>query len=772
MSANSGPTSPSPEARAPQSADLDRTANVLLQASQLTEHLRSQFAELSRREKNLSVQLGQLDHERRALRLWSQDLTNQAEQREADVRAQEVQLQQRTDACERLVRELERQDRELANERQQLAAERTRMKEEIERELEEERNSLRRKQAELQASQAAHARQREREEAEHKQLLHRIDEEHSELMHRLPAELQQQKEIARKEILEELDQQKTQLELCQQEWIERQARESATLAESRQECSAALTKERADWEEELRQAQTDLEARRQLQDEALRRHEADWTADFQAREQAAEAELRQTRDHIEQLKADAKQQIAAERQELDKQRSLFEGRTRFQMSHLTASREEFERERKEFRLETQQAITQLEQLNEPQRLARGQFERRRSLLAEREGSVERERTQLERTRRENERHLEIAREQLADEKQAWLRDKTLQDSELRRQQDMLSMHAENLEARRERLDRLRAELEESHRDSLELRIALEEASAQLQQAIGEEPALERIDEAREALSEYYHHLRTGLADQRRELPQEQTRIAERKEAYRAERKKLMEWVAERDRALAEQEQLARSSQQELSQIREQWVQSQQKWFQERSAAEGIIRDLLKQLDETDQQSASAHAAESRKRFEKVTESRQPLAELPANLRAEPDARGTSGEVSSTLSGPHTRPDRPVHQSAALISGSHFAQSSAQSGAGNQTRRGGTVGDQDRDADTNARSEDRDPEDSTTAGPGSTSSSPAGQAKLTGELEVPAVDTSLERDEHPRSSTRSDGGKDGLECERDQLGNDI
>ncbi|MCH8138511.1 MAG: hypothetical protein IH926_06105, partial [Proteobacteria bacterium] len=67
------------------------------------------------------------------------------------------------------------------------------------------------------------------------------------------------------------------------------------------------------------------------------------------------------------------------------------------------------------------------------------------------------------------------RERLRDERRNWDQERQAQSAELRRQQDMLELHAENLEGRRERLDRLRAELEETHNSTLEMRIAVEEA---------------------------------------------------------------------------------------------------------------------------------------------------------------------------------------------------------------------------------------------------------------------------------------------------------
>ena len=89
-------------------------------------------------------------------------------------------------------------------------------------------------------------------------------------------------------------------------------------------------------------------------------------------------------------------------------------------------------------------------------------------------------------------HASRERERLAAERQSWELKVQTQTAENRRQTDMMSLHAENLEKRRDRLDQLREDLETRHQELLQTQIAVDEAWAQLAQVTGDEGAKERV----------------------------------------------------------------------------------------------------------------------------------------------------------------------------------------------------------------------------------------------------------------------------------------
>jgi chromosome segregation ATPase len=248
-----------------------------------------------------------------------------------------------------------------------------------------------------------------------------------------------------------------------------------------------------------------------------------------------------------------------------------------------------------FRHEQQVARTRDEETRGQNLLRSGQLERQRELLDERQQSIERERQVLSKERRALEERLSVDSENLRREQAAWELDRDTQKADLRRQQDMLALHAENLETRRQRLDRLRAELEETNRQTLELRLAVEESAAQLMQTAGSEVTQQRIDEARAVLAEYYRHTRESLIRQHQELEQAQVRIEEQREGFRTERQTLVEWVTQQEAQLAAREQAQRAERAALAQRDAELRTAVELMTAEKLQSESTIRDLLQQL---------------------------------------------------------------------------------------------------------------------------------------------------------------------------------
>ncbi len=202
-------------------------------------------------------------------------------------------------------------------------------------------------------------------------------------------------------------------------------------------------------------------------------------------------------------------------------------------------------------------------------------------------------------RRAIEERLAVESDELRRDRATWESDRESQKADLRRQHDMLALHAESLETRRQRLDRLRAELEETNRQTLELRLAVEEASAQLMQTAGAEATKQRIDEARAILAEYYRHTRESLMQQRQEVEQAQMRVHQQREEFKAERQMLVEWVYAQEEQLAVRERELHSQRDSLATRETGWQKAADRWTNEKLEAESVIRDLLKQLGQRD-----------------------------------------------------------------------------------------------------------------------------------------------------------------------------
>jgi hypothetical protein len=316
-------------------------------------------------------------------------------------------------------------------------------------------------------------------------------------------------------------------------------------------------------------------------------------------EQTQVLEGLKTRQHheFERLRADLAAEHEQAEAELKQQRILLDNRHRFQHDHLQRTMQEFEKVQDDFRREQQLARSREEEAQSQNLLRSRQLDRQRELLDERQRSIEREREVLLKERRAMEVRATADGEALRGERAAWESERDSQKADLRRQQDLLALHAENLETRRQRLDRLRAELEETNRQTLELRLAVEDAAAQLTQSAGAETARRRIDEARAILAEYYRHTRESLIQQRQELEQAQLRVHQQRDEFRAEREALVEWVSRQEAQLAASAKDLAGQRDALEQREAACRSAAERWTAEKLEAESVIRDLLKQLGE-------------------------------------------------------------------------------------------------------------------------------------------------------------------------------
>ncbi len=307
-------------------------------------------------------------------------------------------------------------------------------------------------------------------------------------------------------------------------------------------------------------------------------------------------ECRQIRLEIDHLKEDAEADAARIRDELRQEQVLAESRLRFQQEHLQRTMRDFEKSQIDFRREQQQARTRLTETESQIVLRNQQLDRVRKLLIERQHSIERERQWLLVERRAVEGRIRDDREELRAAQTTWEQERETQKSDLRRQHDMLALHADNLESRRQRLDGLRVELEETNRQTLEMRLAVEESYAQLTQTVGNEVTRARVEEARQILIEYYRHTREALFAQRQELEQLQAKLRQQRQEFLDERKELAEWVAQQEEQFAAREQAVVSERAAVEAREQAWRDAAERWNREKLEAESVIRDLLRQLD--------------------------------------------------------------------------------------------------------------------------------------------------------------------------------
>lgn len=528
-------------------------AELLNQAGDIANYLKAQFAEISRREHLLNSQLNEIDNERRKVRMWVGQIEDQYDEREAGVREKETELIRKVVECEKLAKTVQHEQEKVFDSRDALEQERATMREEI--------------------------------------LLEFTQQQ--ELIERQRLALNDERNRIREDVLSALDAQRSELSLAQQEWQGTKQAELEQIKKEREFHETTIKKVEADlasrkekFELDLKTQQTEWESRRRAETEQLEASKRD----FVIRSEEIEHQLKIQREDVE-------REYGSREEEFDQKRTLIENRIKFQENHLLRLRSQIEQEQHDFQRQQQIQQQQHEQNERIHILRMKQLDRFRDLLQQREASLDKERAIHTELRRSVERYELNQKQRVSDEYEIWKKERDAQKAELRRQQDMLSLHAENLERRRERLDTLRSEVEETHRGTLEMRLALEEGWAQLTQVEGEDAARERLEKAREGLATHYRQLRETLSVERQELDHSQELFHRHRDEFRQERQDLSEWVSERDEQLRLRGEQLRFEAEQLAVRDAAWGQKREIWLQEKVQAELIIRNLLQQMTE-------------------------------------------------------------------------------------------------------------------------------------------------------------------------------
>lgn len=526
-------------------------AELLSQAGEIANHLKLQFAEISRREQSLNSQLSELDNERRKIRMWVSQIEEQYDEREESLRDKETDLIRKAVECEKLAKTVQQEQENIFEAQDRLEQERSEMRDQILAEFAQQREDLERQRLDL------------------------INERNR----------------IHEQVMESLSNQRGDLDRDREEW--RGVKQTEI---------NHLKNEREILEETVRKVENDLTSRKEKFDLELKTRQAEWQSKKLSEEEDLESRKRdfvirseEVENQLSIQREDLQREYATRADEFEQKRTLIENRIKFQENHLLRLRGQIEQDQHDFQRQQQIQQQQHEQNERIHILRMKQLDRFRDLLQQREQSLEKERTTYAELRRSVERYEVNQKQRMSDEHEIWKKDREAQKVELRRQQDMLALHAENLERRRERLDTLRAEVEETHRGTLEMRLALEEGWAQLTQTEGEEAARERLEKAREGLANHYRQLRESLSVERQELDHSQELFHRHRDEFRQERQKVSEWVAERDEQIRLRSEQLRFEAEQLAVRNASWDEKREIWLQEKIQAEQIIRDLLQQL---------------------------------------------------------------------------------------------------------------------------------------------------------------------------------
>ena len=378
-------------------------------------------------------------------------------------------------------------------------------------------------------------------------------------------------------------------------------------AELRRQIQEELAAEKQALEAERLSLQQQQVKVRELGDELLEQH--------QQQQLRVEQQLQQEREQLwtrlSGEQEEHRQQFEREKAEFLKERTLLENRLRFQQDHLEKTRADLERDRHHALCEQQAMRQQLEVAGIQGLNRKRQLDRYRQTLEELERALDREAGIQTRLKAALTSNAEQEQQQYRQERQAWEEERRQQQTELRRQQELLLTHTENLETRRLRLEALKREVEETSHSTMELRLAVEEVWAQLQQSLGLTITQERVDAARQIVASDYELWQARLWEQRRELHEAERYFEQQRLVFQAERRTLTDWIAARDEELIRKEQQHLQEANAQRQVDAERHALQQRWLTERAEAEQVIRRLLHDLlDRTSELTDSAPPAQT------------------------------------------------------------------------------------------------------------------------------------------------------------------
>lgn len=437
---------------------------------------------------------------------------------------------------------------------------------------------------------------------------------------RIESDLEQQREIL-EEGRSELDAKRQRLsdvvndELARERQILKRQREAVDA--ERERLLQRADDQQLQHDERMQKIEHDLHSEREAMRETIRREMAaeldqlnreriEWESrrDSQASELHEQSEdLQQQRELFgEQLEAEQqrlREEVEKRRQAILTEQNNLQRRYRFQFEHLSRARDDFEEELRELRREQQLFRSERTRFQEIHRLRFQQLEHLHSVLMDREQSLKREQKVVERERLSVETDLKRQADRLDEHRTSVLQDLESRSRRLRQAEQSSTETAQRIEQRSHHINQLRVELDLKQRDMLEQRLLLEELL--FQPHIKQLPVegTSSYARAREAVEQFFEQLHSPLQLERDRLEEQARVLDERKEEFLQDRSELEQWFADKERELAAKSSGVRTREDEnVLELEEEIARVRHRWNVERREAETTIRNLLDQVAQT------------------------------------------------------------------------------------------------------------------------------------------------------------------------------
>ena len=559
-------------------------ATSLIEAGRILEQLQEQDAELTQRESLLERQISQFQMEQQRLRSILAAEQDHLDQQRQKLKSDETALAQQLIQAQGLLAKIDAERISVDEQRQEIEKERAGLRDQLITELAQDRDAVNVEKEtvalELQRAQSLTA---------------ALDERLRQTTEKAEQLIQAERERLWQALILEWDQRRTQFQQEHDAWLAAVQTEKVEIEREKAFYEAAVRNSETEFTESQRAQEAELQSMREQQIATLQAERAEILEKIQREKEEWERTLVEQHGQLEVERHDFANLRSTQLSEIQNERAVLENRIRFQQEHLEKLRSELERAQNEHRRDRQIDRQRLEEDSQQMVRRLRHIDLYRSSIDEREKSLDREREVLEKSRRAFSSTVDQDRLKLQQEQSAWKAEQQMQQSELLRQQELYTSHAESLESRRIRLERLRTELEDTHRSTLEMRLAIEEAWVDLTQHAGQEAARQRVEQVRDTLVNYYRQLHEGLVEQRREHLESQTKFERQRAEFHDERQKLMEWISARDQELRVGEERLHIAANDAAMHDSAWQTARERWMQEKGEAEQVIRKLLAQL---------------------------------------------------------------------------------------------------------------------------------------------------------------------------------
>ncbi len=211
-----------------------------------------------------------------------------------------------------------------------------------------------------------------------------------------------------------------------------------------------------------------------------------------------------------------------------------------------------------------------------------------SLLQESQQQLADERHELEFDRAQHDKRMQ------ADRRALTLQQRDI-DADAEKKRQSLDAQAEKLQTRRTALDELRTDLTRMHRETLEMRLVVEELWAQMAGAVPPAALTMALGQTRTRLAQQNRALQEQSDQEKQHVEAMAARISQQHDKLAVQRRDLQAWLQSQQAELHEQARRLTDREQLLEREETERLSESRAWQQERTRHQAELRKLLDQL---------------------------------------------------------------------------------------------------------------------------------------------------------------------------------